>query len=169
MQCEGYKKDETLSYIHQKKSDLTMCCGCFMSDNVAQHCTTRLRRARRTWTRFIYRVHIGSVFLEAYCSFRVVRYVSNLRHKDSRRLTAPLCVNATPNRAVRVGKTQSACSVTSSHEFKKKGVCPYHIDTECHTNQKVCVLVSCQQAMVCLYSYLLQIQFPLNIEALSKA
>ena len=54
--------------------------------------------------------------------------------KDLLKFIGPLKVKATPNLAVRVGKTQSACEVMSSG-VKRSRYSPYHVNAQRDTDQ----------------------------------
>lgn len=56
---------------------------------------------------------------------------------NSLRLSGPLNVSATPNRAVRVGKTQSACAtmrITAGHRMV---LAAHHVNTQSDADEKI--------------------------------
>jgi hypothetical protein len=130
-----------------------------------------------SWARTIIidRREILSVLLQTCCLLVTLAQVKHewLTENNRRRFKGPLNVSATPNRAVRVGKTQSALmdayNDVSEHSDRKRELA-YHIDSKSHAYQKVLNGESLDAVHIkYMYgeTYLLQSLCPCNTAVLS--
>lgn len=113
-------------------------CG-FMSYGMMQDSLRGLSCARRTRTILVDWVKIAGVFAQSCGESKRHKKERKSGLNNLRRLSGPLCVSATPKRAVRVGKTQSAfsaarVSVCSTVSWMEE---VYHINSKSYANQEV--------------------------------
>jgi len=136
MLCESLDYGNQPMFLDNSKAPLTMGSCRLMSYDVMQHgprCT-----AFADWT--------GASFIdqsEVFCMLAKFYQNSHLSVEQIQsdefalRLRGPRCVKATPNLAVRVGNTQSACLTYGSKYRNTRRGGTYHINSESNTDKQI--------------------------------